>query len=305
VRIAVDLPVDSSELRLTQRALSTLPEVELSSAAEADLVIGQAGEPIPDRPDAWWFGIGPLNRSDAFRKQASDFAGPFLVERQHPLLEGVSFGGVVWGGVQPTEMRLAPLVSVGRATVLGRVEGTAATAWVMNIDLARSNLGDTPDWPILIANLVQLRRDALPGLRRWNYRLNETAQLRVPAAENGSAELTLVEPGGRRRPLIRDRNDLVDLPPLEKPGVYAVRSGETVIGELAVNFFDRDESTLLDLNSKSIVPARAYEPAKIDLDNPFSWLIVLAILMILAAVLLDWHVVRSGPRAALSSAASR
>jgi hypothetical protein len=301
VHVAVDLPVDSYELQLAQRALSVLPGVELASTEEADLLIGEAGAGPPARPEQWWLGVGPLNRSDAFRKQAADFIGPYLVERQHPLLDGVSLGGIVWGGVQPTELRLAPLVSVNRTTVLGRLEGTPGTAWVMNIDLARSNLGDSPDWPILVANLVELRRDALPGLRRWNYRLEESVQLRAPATEDAApGELTLLEPGGRRKPLVRDRNDLVELPPLERPGVYHIMHGAAPMGELAVNYFDNAESTLLALSSESITPEKVYEPAKISLDNPFSWLIVLAILLILASVLMDWHILRRGSLARTS-----
>ncbi len=294
VRIAVTLSPQSRAFRLTERVLAALPDLQLTDPDAADLVIGDAAAiptTSPTRDAAWWLGIGPVNHSDAFRKQAVNFAGPWLIERQHPLMEGVTLGGVVWGGVQPHELDLAPLISVDTTPLFGQAQGINTTAWLMNIDLDQSNLGNSPDWPILLSNLVELRRDALPGLRRWNYRLEETVQLRLPPrSEDEQGELLLVPPAGRPRQLVRDRSGIVEIPPLNQPGVYRITEGQTEFGKFAVNFFDRDESNLLSLSSGTIVPEEHYEPAKISLDNPFSWLIVLAILLILTSILLDWRV---------------
>jgi hypothetical protein len=295
VSVAVDLPTDSIERRLAERALATLPDVRLTTPDAADLVIADAATLPPSQSDLWWLGIGPLNRSEAFRKQAVDTVGPWLIERQHPLMDGVTLGGIVWGGVQPTELRLAPVVSVDKTILLGRLEGTQTTAWLMNVDLARSNLQDSPDWPILISNLIELRRNAQPGLRSWNYRLEEAVQLRLPRDPQAtSSELVLLAPDGRHRPLVRDRGDVVEVPPPGEPGLYRIVEGTTEHGRFAVNFFDARESSLLALNSGVQRPPQTYEPAKISLDNPFSWLIVLAILLILAAILLDWRVLSRG-----------
>lgn len=293
VRVAVDLSAELPEFALVKKALDAVHGVRWVETDQADLVIGEAAQLPPSRRELWWFGIGPLNRAEAFRTQAVDVLGPYLLERQHPLLEGVTLGGIVWGGVQPTPLRLAPLVSVDRAVLLGRLEGTETTAWVMNVDLGRSNLAESPDWPILIANLIELRRDALPGLRRWNYRLGEGVQLRFPAV-SGESQLTLVTPEGRERTLVRDRRDVVEIPPLSQAGVYRLQEGRSVVGEFAVNFFDRDESNLLTLGRAQRTPTTTYEPTTLRLDDPYSWLIVLAILMILSALLLDWRVVGSG-----------
>ena len=104
---------------------------------------------------------------------------PYLLEKGDPLLDGVVLGGVVWGGVQPVKLDMAPLISAGRYSLLARMKGIQTTAYVMNIDLGQSNLSESPDWPILLSNLVELRRDNLPGLRRWNYRLNEDIRFRL------------------------------------------------------------------------------------------------------------------------------
>ena len=292
VRLAVTLAADSRELRLVQKALSALPEMTLADPADADLIIGDASQLPPSRRGLWWLGIGPLDTSEEARKQSVDLIGPYLLERQHPLLEGITLGGVVWGGVQPTKLRLTPIISVDRTPLLARLEGTDTTAWLMNIDLNRSNLGDSPDWPILFANLIEQRRDALPGLRRWNYRLGESVLLRVPPMREGAeSELSLQAPGGRSRVLVRDRQDVVQTHPLDEPGIYRILDGDQVLGEFAVNFFDVKESTLTQLGRDRIEPPVEYEPTRIRLDNPFSWLIVLGILAILLALLLDWYTV--------------
>lgn len=296
VRVAVDLPIDSPESQLVMKALDALPDWRLVETEQADLIVGDAALLPASGLSAWWFGIGPINRSEAFRKQSADLIGPYLIERQHPLLDGLSLGGVVWGGVQPNDLRLSPLISVDKSILLGRIEGTSTTAWLMNVDLARSNLGESPDWPILLANLVELRRDALPGLRRWNYRLGEAVQFRAPESPESAGELAVVTPSGRRRALVRDREEIVDLPALEEPGVYQVLSGNERFAQFAVNFIDVEESKLTGLQTDHREPPTRYEPSKISLDNPFSWLIVLAILSILAAVLVNWRLVDRGPR---------
>lgn len=303
--VAVELPADSTERRLVDRALATLPDVVIESPEEAHLVIGWARDIPTTASDRWWLGLGPIDPSEAAREQAANLVGPWLIERQNPLMDGITLGGVIWGGVQPVTQRLTPVISVDRNFLFGRLEGLPLTAWLMNIDLSRSNLGDSPDWPILISNLVESRRNALPGLRTWNYRLDEAIPLRLPPGEaNSSTELSLILPDGSRRPLVRDRNDLVEILPPGTPGLYRIVEGMTEHGRFAVNFFDRDESDLRKLDSGEVTPAAEYEPAKISLDNPFSWLIVLAILLILASILLDWQVV-SGRRLLSRSTAAR
>ena len=88
-----------------------------------------------------------------------------MLEKRHPLLDGVVLGGVVFGGVQPVavagkQLEAAPLVSAGKQLLLSRLIGTQTAAYLLNLDFARSNLAESPDWPILIKNLVELCREA-------------------------------------------------------------------------------------------------------------------------------------------------
>jgi Ca-activated chloride channel homolog len=294
--VAVTLPDDSAEQRLVRRALSAMSDVQLGPPEQAHLLIGPAGDLPEPRGELWWLGIGPINPSPIVRRQARDLLGPYLVEKQHPLLDGIVLGGVVWGGVQPTDLPLRPLISAGRTVLLGQLIETAMPAWLMNVDLARSNLGESPDWPILMTNLIERRRDELPGLRLWNFHVGETIAFRAPPTEANATRtdaLTLVHASGSERTLVRDRSDHVEITRLERTGVYEVLDREDVIGRFAVNFFDADESRSLAALAPGRRQARAETIAtRLSIDDAYSWLMVLAILLLLAAILTDWYVLR-------------
>ena len=150
-----------------------------------------------------------------------------------------------------------------------------------------------PDWPILLNNVIELRRNELPGLQRWNYRLDESVQFRLPNtgdSDTSPEKELILEHDGTSKALAR--LSTVEVGQLEDTGVYTLKDGEQVIGQFAVNFHDVDESTLTDLRPgvrEPIVPTQA---AGITLDNPYSWLIMLGIVLILAVAFLDWYVLR-------------
>jgi Ca-activated chloride channel homolog len=303
--VAVTLPDDSAEQRLVRRALSAMPDVQLGPPEQAHLLIGPGGQLPQPRSDLWWLGIGPISSSPIVQKQARDLLGPYLIEKQHPLLDGIVLGGVVWGGVQPTDLPLRPLISAGRTVLLGQLLEMPMPAWLMNVDLARSNLGESPDWPILITNLVERRRDELPGLRLWNFQAGETITFRAPSTDESaprSDELTLVHASGSERTLVRDRNDLVEITRLNETGVYEVRDQSEVVGTFAVNFFDADESRSITTLAPGQRQAKAATRAtRLSIDDAYSWLMVLAILLLLAAIVSDWYVLRPrGERTFLS-----
>jgi Ca-activated chloride channel homolog len=296
VTIALSLPADHAALRPVRRALAGITQTQFGPPAEAQLLIGPANARPPSQPGLTSLGIGPIDPSDAARKQAKDIIGPYLLEKRHPLLDGVVLGGVVFGGVQPVTLEATPLVSAGKQLLLCRPTETRTTAYLLNLDFARSNLAESPDWPILVKNLVEICRDGLPGLKRWNYRLNEEITFRPDSADHsGGADRLTLAFGGKTQPLAR--GPVVEIPPLQQTGIYEVRDGDRSIGRFAVNFHDPVESNLSTLgpglrDAVSERPALAYR-----LDDPFSWLIASGIAIILAAVLADWLVLDRTARA--------
>jgi hypothetical protein len=264
-------------------------------AAKSQLIIGVANELPVSRKNLWWLGLGPIDRSEAARKESRDLIGPYLLEKKNPLLEGVVLGGVIWPGAQEVKLGVSPLISAGRTPLLARLDGTETEAYLLNIDLARPNLAESPDWPILMKNLVDQCRDSLPGLRQWNYRLNEDVRFRLAEQSGGASdsELSLVHEE-KSRPLAR--SNPVEVPPLDEAGVYEVRDGAQVLGRFAVNFHDPAESSLVDLAPGVREPAAPPEPIEYNVDNPYSWLLMAGMALILVVLMLDWWVLK--PRGA-------
>ena len=305
VKVAVTLPADHPAIGPLRRVLGELPAVQTVSAEQADLIIGPAVNLPAADPNLWWLGVGPLDVTDAARTAATNLAGPYVIDKRDALTDGVTLGGVVWGGAQEVPLAVSPLMSAGRFPLLARLEGTPANAYLLNIDLSRSNLADSPDWPILISNLIAAVRDDRPGLRRWNYRSGESIRLRLPvAAERGSDTLTLSGPelpaGStatatvQTRPIARTRT--VEITPPDAVGVYTLRDGDNPLARFAVNFQDDAESDLTDRRNGDL-PAQATAQGRgITLATPYSWPILAAIACVLAAVVADWWVLRGRKR---------
>ena len=294
LHVALALPKESLALKAVQRALRGVPDVSLADVESPELIIA-AAQPLPtSQHELWWLGIGPLDSSDAARKAAQDLAGPYILEKQNPLLDGLTLNGVVWGGVQPLKLDVAPIITAGQLPLLSRLNGTRTTAYLLNLDFARSNLADSPDWPILLSNLIELRRDNLPGLRRWNYRLNEEIRFRLieetASTTSDSSRPLLLTHRGQKRPLARAA--IVEVPPLEEAGVYSILDGERSIGEFAVNFFDADESTLIGLRPGRRDPADEAASSGFQVDQPLTWMILVGIVLTLLAALTDWRVLQ-------------
>ncbi|MDA0832018.1 MAG: VWA domain-containing protein [Planctomycetota bacterium] len=286
---------DQSAGHTARQVLMQLDDINLTDATKAQLIIAPAEKIAPLAEEQWWLGIGPLNSSDTAISQALDLVGPYLIDKRHPLLEGVTLGGVVCGGVQKTDRSLTPLISVGKIPLLGELNTSAAKAYLLNLDMNRSNLRESPDWPILISNLVEMRRRELPGQSRWNYRLGETVQFRWPLPEvsgNTSTkvpELLLIH-NGESRPL--PRGEFVEIPPLEEPGIYEIHEENQSIGLFSVLFFDRRESTLKELSPGRRAPITPTEGIGYTLDDPMTWLLLLGIVIVLLMLFSDWKILK-------------
>ncbi len=307
LHVAVALPKDSPALKAVQRVLRGVPDVSLSDVESAEMIIAPAQPAPPSRRELWWLGIGPFDPSDTARKAATDLIGPYILEKQNPLLDGLTLSGVVWGGVQPLKLDVAPIITAGQHPLLSRLNGTRTTAYLLNLDFARTNLAESPDWPILLSNLMELRRDNLPGLRRWNYRLNEEIRFRLiedappaattptadaaKAADNSASRPLLLVHGNQKRPLARAT--IVEVPPLDEAAVYTILDGDRPLGEFAVNFYDADESTLTGLRPGRREPKEETSSfGGFQIDQPLTWMILLGIVLILLAAFADWHVLR-------------
>jgi hypothetical protein len=204
---------------------------------------GELDQPAP--PGVWRVGIGRPPPAWLAAGEPQDFAGPFVLEKRHPLLQGMTLGGVVWPGAAPLAAgAIHPLVSAGDRALAGLSLASGAgargeTTVVLNLDLERTNLIRAPDWPILISNLVELRRQNLPGPERWNYRSGEWIRVRLARDPAGPLRMRC---GAIERTLPAGR--LVEFIAPSPGGLLQILDGDEVLFELGVNFLDEIESNL-------------------------------------------------------------
>ena len=185
------------------------------------------------RPPAGWVGPG----------ESRDFIGPFVLEKRHPLLLGTTLGGVVWPGVMPLAPgAVRPLASAGDQVLIGVAAVNAVgpdPAYLFNLDLDRTNLIRAPDWPILISNLIEMRRQSLPGPERWNYQIGEWVRVRLAHEPKGPLRFRC---GGVERALPTSRQ-LEFIAP-SPGGLLQILEGDTALFDIGVNFLDETESNL-------------------------------------------------------------
>jgi hypothetical protein len=230
----------------------------LSGVTEAEsghMVFADASElRRPPSPGVWRVGFGAAPAEWLAKGEPGDFIGPFVLEKRHPLLLGMTLGGVVWSGAVPLAAgAVQPLVSAGDRVLIGmRVEaGSTSTpaepAILINLDLDRTNLIRAPDWPILISNLVEMRRQGLPGPERWNYRVGEWVRVRLGRDPKGPLRFRC---GGVERALPAGRQ--LEFMAPSPGGLLQILEGDAVLFEIGVNFLDESESNLRNRSTADI-----------------------------------------------------
>ena len=174
-------------------------------------------------------------------KDASAYIGPFVVDRSHPLTEGLSLEGVVWAAGKSPHLPGVPIITAGNISLMtesARLAGRREVRMRLRPDL--STLQDSPNWPILIRNLVEYRAAYTPGLRPSNLRPGMEA---VFVAESGCESAVVVTPAGESRqiPLHIGRATIL----VDDVGVYEVRTDKGKYS-FACNALCKEESDLRD-----------------------------------------------------------
>jgi len=225
------------------QALDALSGV--TAAESGHLVFGDAGGIDQAGPaDVWRVGFGRAPAAWLAGSESKDYIGPFVVEKRHPLLLGVTLNGVVWSGAWPlAAAAVQPIVSTGDRVLVGVPvadgAGRTPTTILVNLDLDRTNLIRSPDWPILISNVIEMRRQSLPGPERWNYRTGEWVRARLDRDPTGPLSFRC---GSVARPLPASRQ-LEFIAP-SPGGLLQILEGDRVLFEIGVNFLDEEETRL-------------------------------------------------------------
>lgn len=274
LRVAVSIG-DEKLRRSVHRALEAAGNV-LFIDERPELIVTDTAGKTPD--NAWRIEI--LATADA-----EAYAGPFVIDHNNKLTEGLSLQSVVWAASPKLKSHGLPLATAGNVPLLAEtVDADGRRRLRLNFDHAKSNLQDLPDWPILFANIVKWRRTGLPGVAEPNVRLGQTLdvlldkdveQVEIVLPEETSRKL---QPHGRRV-----------LAPADSVGLHTIKTPDAEY-LFSCNTVSRDESDLSDCRSGrwgSWNDSRIYQDRRIDL----SW-----ILLVVAAAAMSGHLLLIGKR---------
>jgi hypothetical protein len=172
-------------------------------------------------------------------KNAEAYTGPFVLDRNHPLTEGLSLSGVVWGAGASEHASGTPIILAGDVPLLTETEdreGRRELRLHLRPDL--STLADAPAWPILLWNIVQWRASFAPGVIRPNVRLGEQA---VVTFAEPHESVSVVYPDHSRHLLpVADRRLVL---PVEQAGLYTIQTTADPV-QIASNALTTGESDL-------------------------------------------------------------
>ena len=133
-------------------------------------------------------------------KEADAYLGPFVMERTHPLTDGLELGGIVWGAGKTTDLAGSPIVMAGNIPLVTDAETSSGQHRLrLRLRPDLSTLTRTPAWPILVWNLTTWRSREMPGLARVNLRLGGTAGGSPHRHRRRRARISEVTSTGRER----------------------------------------------------------------------------------------------------------
>lgn len=231
-------------VRIKDETLRSLIDKALHAARQAERVEKQPeivfrdGLETPEEDgDAWVVRL-------LAERDAVPYAGPFVLDRNHPLTEGLSLKDVIWGAGTSRELPGSPVILAGNVPLVTdqdrRNAGPNASRHELRLRLRPdlSTLPDAPGWPILIWNLLQWRSEEKPGLHRANFRLGQQVALTFATQR---PTVAVARPDGSRQIVpVQDRRLIVRA---DEVGIWSIEAEEES-ASFAVNALSADESDL-------------------------------------------------------------
>ncbi len=211
-----------------------------------------------------------------FDKDSTAYTGPFVLDRGHPLTEGLSLRGVIWGAGKKPALDGAPVVMAGNVVLVSDSEqnvtgGGTSHEVRIRFNPLLSTLHDSPDWPILLWNILAWRGSALPGPNRNNVRLGEQVLINLPGYRDS---VQVARPGESARTMsVKGRQLALRA---DEVGVYEVTVDKTAY-RFAANALARDESDLREAATGEWGSWLDETTLRLEY-RPIAWALLLAVL---------------------------
>lgn len=179
-------------------------------------------------------------------QEARAFVGPFVVDHDHPIANGLSLAGVTWGASRTNTLPGTPFILAGNVPLAAEATDLGGRR-VISLQLAPavSTLPRTPAWPTLIWNIAKWRSDMLPGTTHANVLTDTTVEFATvdPVPHISVQDAT----GDTRTVAVHGRHATVAIP---TPGIYIMTTEKTQ-SAVSANFCDAAESDLRALRAGS------------------------------------------------------
>jgi hypothetical protein len=254
---AVKRAVDATKLAVQS---SIEPDILITDSAESDLTLVRM----------WTLKI-------ISEPNASSYIGPFVMDRTHPLTEGLWLKDVIWTAAESKEFTGSVVISAGNVPLLtDRVLPTGTHSITMQLVPELSNLTLSANWPVLFWNLMKWRKASLPGLVQSNFKLGSTVTF---TAESTESSFVLTNPQNKTEQLSAAANAVVIEP--EMPGLYKLKVGDKE-HLFAVNAVAKSESNLMN---SAVGEWGKWQQASVFWweYRSLDWLLLLGVLVLLTA----------------------
>jgi hypothetical protein len=236
LRVQMDIADDPTR-KLIDQAIKSIQGVILAQT-KPDLVLTDSKE--CEATDTAW--VVHVQKE----KKAVAYSGPFIMDKAHPLTEGLSLRGVVWGAGKDEKLDGTPVIMAGNVPLVlerGNATPGASRELLLRFDPDRSTLQNATDWPIFFWNLISWRRAALPGLAQPNVRLGNSIRLTLAESQE---TVDWVDPGGKIRKIPARAAQASAR--TEELGIHTIKAPEGDFA-FAVNALNAEESDLRDCES--------------------------------------------------------
>ncbi len=233
------------------RAVTAVRDTLLApTPADADLAFVMDGEAALNVRRVYVF--SNTQTTDGLRMAAGR---DLVTAGESRLTQNLGLDGVIWpfdrSAPGDASQALRADISYTSIPLLYAERTTSASArYRVNLALDATNIFRHTAWPVLVLNMIEECRGALPGLGRTNLRAGEELVLNLEPAAEGADVFTLWREG-EPQPLQTWQEEppsvLTDL----TPGTYFIRQGDTIespeMARFRVNLFNQGESDLQSL----------------------------------------------------------
>lgn len=244
------LPTDLPRRDEFEKAVLAIPDSLLAtSAAEADLAF-TLGEQLPAGPRRVYQFTQPQSTGTVRMASGRDL----VAAPANPLTRNLGLAGLIWpfdgSASSGAQAALGAVISYTSVPLLYRSEAIGErSVYKFNLGLANTNLFRHTAFPVLVMNIVEEARSALPGLARTNIRAGEDLLMNLKVPDNQPVSLWLE---GEAKPQQQWDGEPPRVLQNLAPGTYTLRGGaeakSPALAQFRVNLFSQAESDLQPLN---------------------------------------------------------